>query len=234
MKTYSKKKSHIFVFSAILIFLFSCSSKRVMVELEKKPKIAIDLESDTLLIIPFSFTNLSHSKDFYHDGPSDIFSELYRKLSSENKIKVVNEQKTLEITDEFIADQEQALIVPLDILAQIADNFNIQYIILGDIIFDTIDASSYDRFEEWDPRIRRYRTYNVWVRRRRFKIELEYMVYSAKENEIIEKNQLKREITVEDYQQQVYGFWMVMPSMADQIVNTFASKSVKASKYILR
>ncbi len=214
----------------VSILLTSCGPSKIVIELSKKPPVLLE-KKDSILILPFGYINLSTSKDFYDDGSLDFSNELYKRLTRDESLNVVEITKADEIFRKYAEAEE----ITAEILKEISEEHGISYIILGDIEFDTTDASSYDRKRVYDPRYGRYITYSQWVRRRKFKINLHYKVYSSKEEKYIKDESKSDDLIVEEeYQQQVYGFWNLMPSLIEDIVNIFVSKKVEAKKFILK
>lgn len=216
-----------------IIINMACGAGSVMIDIEKEPMINLK-EGDTILVLPFGFENISTSKDFYTDGSLDFSTELIKKLSTDSKGSVIDREKASDIYRDYFPEGIDENALSAGIFKEISKDLNIEFIITGDILFETIDASSFERIEEYDPRVRRYRSYNVWIRRRQYIIDLNYAIYSSHEDSFIKEDRSKSDIVIEEYQQQVYGFWLLMPQMMKDILDTFIPKEIKASRFIMK
>ncbi len=215
----------------MLAFMAGCSQSKILIELEKTPLVKLK-KTDAVLILPFSFNNISSAKDVYMAGSDDFSNELYKRLTKNGDYNITDLNTSKEIYSTYFSQDEED--VSLDVIRQISSAYDIEYIISGRIEFNTLDASSYDRKREYDSRYGRYITYNIWVRRRKFIVNLDYRIYSSYEDKYIkEETKTDNLIVEEEYQRQVYGFWQLIPSMIDGIVDVFIPKKVETSKYIL-
>ena len=213
------------------------------VSIDVRGTVRIPLQAkENILILPFTYENLSTSKDTYSQGAEDFNAELRKSLAdgladyADNEL-IAAETVTRLVEDAMADTFTQGEPVPwkaeklLDHLAAHKDGF--RYIIGGKITFRAADASRFQEFKEYSYRYHRYYNVNRWVKEKQFYLTVDYFIYDCSERVVVEEDRLKEENVVEGYQQQVYGFWTVAPLAIATIVDNFIPKERKAERYLI-